>query len=71
MFLSWCKTVYLRAEDVKVKTKAFVSFWNMMQNTRRWQWLTAVLPPPDVAQNVNAAIMWSQAGLIKSWHAQW
>lgn len=45
MFLSKCKFAYLRIEDVKVKTKAFTSFLNFMQNSQRWQWLTAVAPP--------------------------
>lgn len=64
MFLSKCKKAYVHAEYVKVKTKSFMSFLNVMQNSQCWQWLAAV-PPPLLLQKCKCSHMWSSTGLIK------
>lgn len=61
MFLSKCKKAFLHAEDVKVKTKSFMSFMNSMQKSQRELTVIGSCSSSFAGlKNVNAAICGAQ-----------
>lgn len=58
--------LFIYAEDVKVKTKAFISFLNNHAKQTALTVIDSCIPALVVAQNVNAAICGAQQVSLKT-----